>query len=313
MFTRPTTVEELTALFTEILLNKTDKVTKVSDHSVLAGIAAGASKIAQKAIKDIALIESHLFPDDAFDQYLDNIAANFGIAGRFGVSQSSTYVRLVGSIGTQYLKGVHTFTGNHGITFDLEQNTVIGDAGFVYAKVRSQDTGTKANIDPLTLNKISPTPTGHQFVVNEYRSSGGRDVEQDDVFRKRIKEGANILARGTIAMITQVFMKINNNVLRVFYQGINSNGQVVLSIATQNGIDLNSAELDELLDKGHEFFALTELKPNGSQSYGIALQNIQYQAIDISFRIDLLPSFNVDDVRKDMQARISKEIGRAHV
>lgn len=308
MFTRPTSRNELKEIFAEILFNKTDKVTKVSNNSVLNGIAYGVAAVGQKALKDIALIESHLFPDDAFDTYLDDIADKLGISARFGPSQSSTFLRLVGSKGTLYQKGIHTFTGSSGITFDMEEDVIIGDVGFAYTKVRSQDIGKIANVDPLTINKVTPVPAGHSFCINEYVGTGGRDLEQDDVFRKRIKEGANILARGTIAMITQVFMKINPNILRVFYQGVNSKGQVVLAIVTQNGIDLNGAELDALLDRGQEFFALTELKPVGRQSYGIQLTNIDYQAINISFRCELLPSYNPDEVRKNIQVRISKAL-----
>ena len=308
MITRLTPVGELKEIFAEIALNKTDKISKISDHSVFNAIAHGTAKIGQKALKDIALIESLLFPDEAFGSQLDQIAANNGIAPRFGAAQSSTYLRLVGDVGTTYLQGTNTFTGNNGIVFDLEEDVTIGSAGFTYAKVRSQGSGGSTNIDPLTINQVTPVPAGHSYVINEYAATGGRDEESDDIFRRRIKEGPNILATGTLASIEQAFMKINSNILRIFQQGINTSGQVVLAISTQNGINLTSAELDELIDRGEEFFALTDIRSFGSTSTGVALRNIQWQPIDISFRVELLPSYNPDDVRREIQIKLQKEL-----
>jgi uncharacterized phage protein gp47/JayE len=221
MYTKLSTVEELKGIFIELMLNHTDKVTKVAPGSVLNGIAYGIAKLGQKTIKDIALIESHIFPDQAYGQYLNNIAKNYGVANRFGSSESSTYLRVVADPGTQYISGTHTFSGNHGIVFDLEENVTVGDDGFAYVKVRSQTTGETTNVDALTINKIIPLLSGHKYVINENRATGGRDTEDDDTFRNRIKEGANILARGTIAMIEQAFMLINSNVMKVYYNGIN--------------------------------------------------------------------------------------------
>ena len=307
MITRLTPIEELKEIFVELMLNKTNKVTKISDDSVLGGTAFGIAKVGQRAIKDIALVESHLFPDSAFGQYLDQVAANNGIAPRFGAAQSSTYVRLVAAPGTQYIQGTHTFRGIAGIVFDLEESITIGSAGFAYAKVRSQGVGIDQNIDPLTLNQVTPIPIGHQYVINEYAATGGRNVESDPIFRRRIKEGPNILAKSTLAAIEQAFMKINPNVLRVFYQGINSAGKTVLAIATQNGINLSNSELDQLLDNAR-IFALTDSRPFGNNNSGVLLKNIQWQPIDISFRVELLPSYDPDVIRKEIQIKMAKEL-----
>ena len=304
----PSTSEERKKIFIETLLNKTSKVTKISDNGVLGGIAAGVSKVAGKAEKDIILAVSQLYPNSAFGEELDQIAENWGISPRFGASQSSTYLRLVGSVGTQYTKGMHTFRGNDGVSFELESSVNIPSAGYIYTKVKSLDSGIKTNVSSATIDKVSPVPTGHSFVVNEYQADGGRDFESDVLFRHRIKEGVNILSRGTIAMLEQSFMKINNNVLKIFYRGINASGKVVISIVTQNGVDLSANELDEILDRGSKYFSLTELKPFGSQSYGIVLENIAWQTLDISFRVELFSSFNPDDIRKEIQVKISKAL-----
>lgn len=307
MITQINSIEELKQIWIEILLNKTSKVTKVEDESVLNGVAYGCAKIGQKALKDIAIIESHIFPDTAYGSYLDNIASNYGIAARFGASQSSTYIRLVGNPGTNYLPGVNTFTGNEGVVFDLEEDILIGSLGYTYAKIRSQDTGLKTNVNALSINKVSPLPTGHKYCINEYAALGGRDIESDELFKIRIKQGSNVLARGTISMLEQVFMKINSNILRVYYNGTNNQGQVVLGVLTQNGINLTAAELSNLLIQGSEFLSLTELKVYGTQSYGILLQNIQYQTIDLSFRVELFSGYNPDEIRKEIQIKLTKQ------
>ena len=65
MITKITSVDELKQIFLEIFLNKTDKVSDVSDESVLNGIAYGCGKLAQRTLANQAIIEGHIFPDTA--------------------------------------------------------------------------------------------------------------------------------------------------------------------------------------------------------------------------------------------------------
>ena len=303
---KPSTVESRKQIYMQTLLNKTDKVSKVSDNSVLNAHAYGVAKVSGKAEKDIVLAMSKLFPDLATGDQLDQVSDNFGVASRFAASESSTSVLVVGAPDTEYLAGVHTFESKSGIQFTLEENTTIGAEGFSYAKVRSIDVGVKTNVEPNTITKVSPEPTGHSYVINEYYAQFGRDIESDSLFRTRIKEGNNISANRTISMLEQVFMKINSNVLRVFYQGLNNSGQLRLAIVTQNGIDLNQNELDTLLEKGGQYFSLTELKPYGRQSQGIELKNIEWQYIDVSFRAEVRQDVSIDVIRKNIQIAIAK-------
>ena len=307
MITEITSIEELKQIFSEILFNHTNKVTKITDNSVLNGMAFGCAKIGQKAIKDIAILESHILPDSSYGIYSDNVASNNGIAPRFGASNSSTYIRLVGTPGTIYFQTINTFSGNDGIIFNLEQDITIPSIGYIYAKIRSQQTGEKTNVNSLTLNKVNPIPSGHQYCINEYRAIGGRDIEDDNSLKKRIKEGSNILAKNTLSCLEQVFIKINPNILQLKYQGINNSGKGILSILTQNGIDLTTIELEELLEQGEKFFALTDLKPLNTQSYGVILQNIEYHPIDIMFRCDIFNNYNPDDIREEIQIRFAKK------
>ena len=152
MRTRLSTVTELKQVFIETLLNNTSKISKVSEDSVNNGIAFGVAKISQKAIKDIAIVEAHIMVDSAYGTQLDDIAAAKGISGRFGTSDSSTFVRVAGDVGTVYTSGAHTLTGSHGIVFNIEETVTVGDNGYAYIKVRSQSVGEKTNIDSNNLS-----------------------------------------------------------------------------------------------------------------------------------------------------------------
>lgn len=305
MITRVSTINELKQIYAEILFNKTDKITKISDQSIVNGVAYGVAKVGQKAMKDIAIVESHLFPDSAFGQHLDDIAQKNGIAPRFGASQSSTYLRLVGAPNTVYQAGVNNFFGN-GVTFELVEDVTIGNEGYVYAKVRSQSLGTKTNVPSLTINKVQPEPSGHVFVTNEYEAVGGRSFEDDTLFRLRIKQGVNIAARGTLEYITQVFLKFNTNILQVYCYGINDQNQTILAIATQNGMDLSQNELNELLINAAPYLSLTDYNYVTNNSIGVQLRNIEYQPIDVSFRAELIQTTSADQIRKEIQVQLSK-------
>lgn len=306
MITRIYTEEEIKELFIETLMNNTTAITKVSKHSVNNGIAYGVSKIARKCLKEVVLAESLLFPNEAFSSNLDYVAEFSGISARFGASVSTTFVRLVGVVGTIYLAGVNQITGSSGIIFDLEDDVTIPSSGFIYAKVRSTTTGKKTNVEPFSLNTISPSPTGHLYLINEFMATGGADIEDDNSLRLRIKEGPNLAAVETLNRITQALIKINSNVLKVFYQGMNSLGQIVLAVVTQNGEFLSQNELNTLLAESEKYFSLTDLRYYQNQLYKLSLTNISWQELNISFRIGLLSGYNSDDIRKEIQIKIAK-------
>lgn len=305
---RITSESELEALHVETFINTTTKVNKVSDESVIRALIRGNVRTAKKALKDIALAVSHLFPDSAFGTSLDDVADDRGVAPRFSASQSSTYVRLVADPGTLYESGTHTVSDNKGNVFDLDNDITIGSKGYDYVKVRSQQSGSSTNVDPYTIINVSPEPAGHIGVLNEYTATGGVDAEEDDVFRQRIKEGPDALSRGTLSYITQAFIKINPAVLRVIYEGVNEQGKVVLGILTVNGIDLTEDELQTILEQGSEYFSLTEMSPIGTTSYGVHLKNVDYYPIDVSMRLQLFSGASYDAVIKEIQQKFSKYV-----
>lgn len=303
------TESELEALATETFINESGgKVTKVTDHSVVRSLIRGFVRIAKKTVKDIALALTRLFPDTARGSALDQVAEDHGISSRFTAAQSSTYVRLVADPGTIYQQGVHVVSDSKGNSFDIEDDIEIGVHGYGYVKVRSQQAGSFTNADPYTISKINPSPSGHIGVINEYAATGGRDIETDDIFRQRIKEGPDILARGTLSYLTQAFMKVNSNVLRVIYEGVDQNGKVRLAILTVNGIDLTEDELQNILEQSGEYFSLTELYPVGIQGVGVILKNVEYEPIDIDVRMDIFVGANFTEVVREIQQKLSKYV-----
>lgn len=306
---RPQSSKERKNLFIETLLNHTNKVSKVAPLSVLDGIATGIGKISGKAEKDVILFLSQLFPDFAFESQLDQVAQNFGIASRFTSSGSSVYIKIVGDPGTIYTQTLNTFRSTSGIEFQLEDTTfTISSFGWGYVKVKSLVVGKQTNVDPLTITTVTPQPSGHKYVINEVRADGGRDEESDELFRVRIKDGANILSRGTLSMLEQKLMSINQKVLKCYYNGITNSGKIRISIVTQNGVDLSTPELNQLVSDSYDYFCFTENRPFGTQFYGVEFVNVQWQPFDISFRLDYDNSVNLDDIRIEIQSRISKYI-----
>lgn len=304
-----TTITKLKQLFIEIFLNKTDKVSDISDDSVLNATAYGVAKVGQKALKDIAITTSKLFPDTATGSYLDASAALLGVSARKGALGSSTYVKIVANTGTQYLQGTNIFTNNNGIQFELEDDFTMGSSGFDYVKVRSVDSGVKTNIDAASIINVSPKPSGHIKVTNEYKAIGGIDEESDEIFRIRIQNNLNILSISTIEYFTQVFQNLDDRILKVINLGTNENGQTELSIVTQNGVDLLDSELEDLLDKSKDYFPITD-KNRFGDLIGIVLVNSEWYYvggdIGLDFRLSIYDNFTSDDVRKDIQTNISK-------
>lgn len=305
MITKITSVDELKQIFLEIFLNKTDKVSDVSDESVLNGIAYGCGKLAQRTLANQAVIEGHIFPDTAYGEYLDQLAVIRGVAPRFGSAVSSTYIRVVADEGTSYIAGTHQFTSTSGIVFIPEESLTVGINGYAYLKVRSLQSGLSANVDALSINKVSPIPQGHINCTNEYAATGGRDQEDDDLFRQRIKENINQLSRTTLSYLEQVFMKINNNVLRLFKGGIDSDGRLNLIVVSVNGQNFSENEFNEILSRSEEFLSLSELLRT-STNYALKLNNVDWLTVDVEFRVDIDPAYDQDEVRKNIQIQMSK-------
>lgn len=305
MITKITSVQELKQIFLEILLNKTHKITDVSQESVLNGIAYGCAKVGQKLLVNQSVVEGHIFPDTAAGEYLDNLAAIRGVSPRFGAVGSSTYVRLTAAAGTYYDKDSIVLTATNGVRFTLDQSVTVDMNGFAYAKVSSESVGADTNVDPLTINRIAPEPQGHYNVTNEYTATGGRDAESDEVFRQRIKNSINLLSRNTIAYLEQVFMKINNRVLRIEKGIVEDDGRMNLTVVSVNGQDFTNAEFNEILNRSADFLSLSDVLRGGGD-YALKLNNVNWMPIDVEFRVDIDPSYDTELVRRNIQIQMNK-------
>jgi hypothetical protein len=314
MITKIYTIEQLKSLIAELFYNKTTRVTAASDESVINALFFGAAKVGQKAMKDIALVESHLFPQYAYGAYLDDVALLYGAPTRFSTTGSSAYLLIKAVPGTTYEATTHTFTGENGITFELVNDFTVGSIGYGYVKVRSIESGKKTNVDANTITKVVPIPTGHIGVTNEFRAIGGRDVESDDDFRLRIIQHPNILSQKTLLYMTNILREFNSDILRVLNYGYNDDAKLTFAIVMQSGEDLSQSELASLLDYITDYLAISDLSPDGNDT-GVVFQNPIWFPIGgdeptdsgVDFRVQIYENYDPEEVRKNIQIALSNK------
>lgn len=306
------TISFLKSLWVETFLNKTDRVSDISDNSVLNGVAYANAKVAQKCLKDIAIVEAQVFPEMASGEYLDRAAQLFGVSPRQGALGSSTYVRVF-TDGTQdvtYTAGTNTFVNNDGVRFQIEETvTIPAEVGYGYVKVRSESIGSFTNVDANTIVNIVPVPQGHLECTNEYFAEGGRDEEDDEMFRLRILNHQNIYSVATLEKLVQVFRNIDSRILKIMYVGVEEDSFLHIQVVTQNGQDLTQEELDSLLEQATPYFGIGDLIVSGG-IMGIVLENATWYEVGgntgIDFRCELVPGYEVATVRKNIQIGLSK-------
>lgn len=302
------TITNLKNLFIEMFLDKTAKVSNVADGSVVNATAFGVAKVAQKAMKDIAIKEAQIFPDTATGVYLDKAAALYGVSPRKGALGSSTYIRVSANPGTVYDTSV-TFVNKNGIRFQVDEALTVGESGYGYVKVRSINAGYSTNVPPNSITNVSPQPQGHIECTNEYYAIGGRDSEDDETFRIRIKNNLNILSKNTIEYWTQTLSNIDDRVLKVMSAGLDEKGIYNLYVVSQNGIFFTEEELDTLLESAQGYFGISELNIEG-KVIGIGIKNIDWFYVGsergLDFRVQLQPDYDVSTVRQNIQVNLTK-------
>lgn len=306
------TIAYLKSLWVETFLNKTNKVSDISDNSVLNGVAYANAKVAQKCLKDIAIVEAQIFPEMASGTYLDRAAQLFGVSPRQGALGSSTYIRVFtdGKQDVTYAAGTNTFVNIDGVRFQIEETvTIPAGMAYGYVKVRSESTGAFTNVDANTIVNVVPVPQGHLECTNEYFAEGGRDSEDDEMFRLRILNHQNIYSVATLEKLVQVFRNIDSRVLKIMFVGIEEDSFLHIQVVTQNGQDLTKEELDSLLEKATPYFGIGDMIVSGG-IMGIVLENASWYEVGgdagIDFRCELVPGYEVSTVRKNIQIGLSK-------
>ena len=302
------TIANLKNLWIEMFLNKTDRVSNIADGSVLNGVAYGTAKVAQKAIKDIAIVEAQIFPKSATGEYLDKSAALFGVSPRKEALGSSTYVRVFAEPGTHYEVGTK-FISKNGVQFTVDQSFTVDKSGYGYISVRSVITGSATNVEANSITEVSPRPLTHIECTNEYAAIGGRDYEDDETFRNRIISYNNKLSTDTMEGWTQIFQDLDPRILKVMNVGLGEDGKTHIYLVTQNGSFFTDDELEELLTKATPYFGLTELDLQGN-TLGIVIENAKWMYVGgeegVDFRVELSPNAVIADVRKNIQIAMTK-------
>lgn len=304
------TISFLKNLWIETFLNKTDKVTDITDNSVLNAAAFGIAKVAQKALKDVAIVSAQIFPEEASGDYLDRAASLFGVTPRKGALGSSTYIRVYGNPNTTtYTAGINTFVSTNGVRFQIEKTFTIGESGYGYVKVRSESIGEFTNVDANSIVTVTPVPQGHKECTNEYYAVGGRDEEDDEMFRRRILNHQNIYAEGTLEKLTQVLQNIDDRVLKIMFVGVMEDSFIHVQIATQNGQEFTTQELQVLLNGATPYFGIGDMIVSG-RLMGIKFENASWYEVGgetgVDFRCEIEPGYDVATVRKNIQVGLTK-------
>lgn len=303
------TISHLKNLWIETFLNQTNKVSDITENSVLNGIAYASAKVAQKCLKDIAIVETQLFPETAAEQWLDRCAQLFGVPARGGALGSSTYVCVFAAPGTAYVRDEHVFTNVNGVRFVTEEDAVVGDYGYAYIRVRSESTGEFTNVAPGTILRVTPVPQGHIACANEYYAVGGRDRETDDVFRRRILNYQNIHSQSTFEKLTQALQQIDSRVLRVMSVGLMEDSYYHIQIISQNGQVFSDAELSSITEQLVSQLSIWDSSADGSSA--IKLENAQWyivggEARGVDFRCEIDSSYDLAAVRRSIQIGLTK-------
>lgn len=303
------TISFLKNLWIETFINKTDKVSDITDNSVLNATAYATAKVAQKALKDVAIVEAQIFPEEASGEYLDRAATLFGVTPRKGALGSSTYIRVYAKPGTTYTKGVNVFVSTNGVRFPIEETLIVGDSGYGYVKVKSESVGAFTNVDPNSIVTLIPVPNGHIECTNEYYAVGGRDEEDDEMFRIRILNHQNVYAEGTLEKLVQILQNIDSRVLKIMFVGVMEDSFIHIQIATQNGQELTYQELQTLLEGATPYFGVGDMIVSG-RLMGIKFENASWYEVGgekgIDFRCELEAGYDIAAVRKNIQVGMTK-------
>ena len=176
-------------------------------------------------------------------------------------------------------------------------------------KVRSESIGEFTNVDANSIVTVTPVPQGHKECTNEYYAVGGRDEEDDEMFRRRILNHQNIYAEGTLEKLTQVLQNIDDRVLKIMFVGVMEDSFIHVQIATQNGQEFTTQELQVLLNGATPYFGIGDMIVS-RRLMGIKFENASWYEVGgetgVDFRCEIEPGYDVATVRKNIQVGLTK-------
>ncbi len=305
---KPNTDSDRKSILAELFYSLQSKITKISEASIISAIFTAIARLASKAEKDIAVYMARLFPMFSSGEHLDDTAELFGVHSRQGSTNSYTILKIYASQGTQYLQNTHTFKSISGVVFELISDYVVDNSGILFVLVRSVTQGSSSNVEPMTITNVSPKPVGHLLVLNESYSVGGYDQESDISLRSRIMSVPSLLSIGSLAYLEQAMIKLQPLVYKIYSNGQNEFGKIIIKILTWNSQPLSQNQLNELSEQIGPYLSLRDSQYFNLKNHSVHLSNIDYFYIDIVMKIQIESNANIEFVRRDMQSNIIKLI-----
>jgi len=300
MLTKIKTIEELKTEFIIALRNNTNLVTKFTSTSVVNAWAYANAKLAQKLNKDIAYVEARLFPEFANSSVLDDISNLNGFPARGLTTQSTVILLFRGNSGTVYNAGFQVRTSS-GYIFTTNDNLILGVNGVGYVVATSVDFGEVVNVGANTITVlVSGAPTGHSSVTNLVRAKGGRDVESDFDYRRRLMGIENLLSKNTIAFYESLIQKFEPNVIRIYPVNHNpASGAFTLRILKNNAATFTSNELATLKTNIQQYVPMAD-----SQTSKLNLDNWSFVEIDIVAVVKETGISSLQKIHEDAQINV---------
>lgn len=144
-----------------------------------------ALELAQLYI-ELGLLHRVGFVATMYGAYLDLRASEWGLE-RKPATQATGTLTLMGTAGVVIPAGTR-FRTKSGIEFELVTDAGIDAGGTGTGGIRAVEAGTTGNVMAGAITEIPVAIQGLQSVMNNEATTGGVDIESDDVLRERLLE-----------------------------------------------------------------------------------------------------------------------------
>ncbi len=124
-------------------------------------------------------------------------------------------------------------------------------------------------------------------------------------FAKGLKKHANILSKSTLDYWVEILREYNSDILSVKHLGINEDGEREMAVILQNGQYLTDDELEDMMSFAENYLPMSDINLFGN-SISLKFVNIEWEYIDLEFRVQLSSNYDTDEVRKNIQTNLTK-------